>query len=197
VNTQITAAVIPQLRDLLAQFLALGVANWQVQLTVAMGRAADNHQLLIQPYQLLELMPLLAELYEEGVSRGLLLQPGNNIGFFGPYESVLRGSGNEGIHWVACTAGRNMIGIEADGTIKGCPSLPTASYAGGNVRNVSLVELWNAAPKLAFTRRHRGAELWASAHLVITRMFAKAAAPGRRTRSWASLATTRTVTIAR
>ncbi|MFJ9825534.1 radical SAM protein [Streptomyces sp. NPDC101160] len=160
VNTQITAAVIPHLRDLLGEFLALGVSNWQVQLTVAMGRAADHHELLMQPYQMIELMPLLAELHTAGLAGGLLLQPGNNIGYFGPYEAQLRGNGAEATHWAGCFAGRNVLGIEADGTIKGCPSLPTTAYAGGNVRDARIAELWASAPELSFARESRARELW-------------------------------------
>ena len=47
------------------QFASAGVANWQVQLTVAMGNAADNHALLLQPYELRTLYPELAELFEK------------------------------------------------------------------------------------------------------------------------------------
>lgn len=64
VNTQITSLVIPQLRELMNRFIDAGAKNWQVQLTVAMGRAADHPELLLQPFELLTLMPLLAELYE-------------------------------------------------------------------------------------------------------------------------------------
>ncbi|QGZ50290.1 radical SAM protein [Streptomyces sp. QHH-9511] len=159
-NTQITAAVIPQLRDLLGELVAVGVRNWQVQLTVAMGRAADNHQLLMQPYLMNELMPLLAELHTTGLADGLLLQPGNNVGYFGPYEAVLRGSGHAAEHWTGCFAGRNVLGIEADGTIKGCPSLPTTSYAGGNVRDTGIAEIWASAPQLSFARNSRRQEMW-------------------------------------
>src|SRR5215510_13631577 len=79
VNTQITSLVIPQLRELMELFIAAGAKTWQLQLTVAMGRAADNPELLLQPFELSELMPLLAELYQEGADRGFLLLPGNNI----------------------------------------------------------------------------------------------------------------------
>ena len=152
VNTQITSLVIPQLRELMNLFIDAGAKNWQIQLTVAMGRAADNPELLLQPYELLELMPLLAELFEEGADRGLLLQPGNNIGYFGPYESVWRGSGDDRIHWTSCNAGQNTLGIEADGTIKGCPSLPTTPYAGGNVRDLSLKDIWWNTEALSINR---------------------------------------------
>ena len=75
VNTQITSLVIPQLRELMNLFIEAGAKSWQLQLTVAMGRAADNPELLLQPYKLLELMPLLAELFEEGADRGFLSSP--------------------------------------------------------------------------------------------------------------------------
>ncbi len=43
--------------------------------------------------------------------------PGNNIGYFGPYESVLKGTMPRG-HMASCGAGRSTLGIEADGAIK-------------------------------------------------------------------------------
>lgn len=160
VNTQITSLVIPQLRELMHLFIDAGARNWQIQLTVAMGRAADHPELLLQPYELLELMPLLAELFQEGVDRGLLIQPGNNIGYFGPYEALWRGSGEDRIHWTGCNAGQNTIGIEADGTIKGCPSLPTSPYAGGNIRDLNLSDIWWKTDPLAFARERTTDDLW-------------------------------------
>ncbi|NML52484.1 hypothetical protein HHL19_18370 [Streptomyces sp. R302] len=64
----------------------------------------------------------------------------------GPYEALLRGGGAETAHWAGCFAGRNVLGIEADGTIKGCPSLPTTAYAGGAVRDIGIAEAWASAP---------------------------------------------------
>jgi Y-X(10)_GDL-associated radical SAM protein len=160
VNTQISSLVVPQLRELMQLFIAGGAKNWQIQLTVAMGNAADNPHLLLQPYQLLTLMPLLAQLYDEGVDQGLLLQPGNNIGYFGPYESRWRGSGDDSIYWSSCNAGQNTMGIEADGTIKGCPSLPTTPYGRGNVRDLTLEKIWQTTEPLSFTRERTSAELW-------------------------------------
>jgi Y-X(10)_GDL-associated radical SAM protein len=160
VNTQITSLVIPQLPDLMELFIEAGAKNWQIQLTVAMGNAADHPELLLQPFEILSLMPVLARLYSEGVERGFLLQPGNNIGYFGPYESLWRGSGDDRVHWTSCNAGQNTMGIEADGTIKGCPSLPTSSYAGGNVRDLTVEKIWWETDELAFTRTRTSNDLW-------------------------------------
>jgi radical SAM protein with 4Fe4S-binding SPASM domain len=125
-----------------------------------MGRAADNPELLLQPYDLLELMPLLAELYREGADRRFLLLPGNNIGYFGPYESVWRGSGDDRIYWTSCNAGQNTIGIEADGTIKGCPSLATSTYSGGNIRDLSFEQIWRQSDALNINRGQTSGGLW-------------------------------------
>lgn len=134
--------------------------GWQVVLAIAMGRAADNDELLLQPYELLELMPLLAELWREGAGRGLTMIPGNTMGYYGPYETLFRAAGNERIHWVGCNAGLNSIGIESDGTIKGCPSLPRTPYAGGNIRDRSLEDLWNHSPEIGFNRTRTVEDLW-------------------------------------
>ncbi|HET8798753.1 MAG TPA: SPASM domain-containing protein, partial [Thermoanaerobaculia bacterium] len=159
VNTQITALAVPQLRELMHVVAATGAKNWQVQLTVAMGNAADHPEILLQPYQLLELMPLLASLHEEALDRGMLLQPGNNIGYFGPYEHRWRVTTDDR-HWEGCAAGHTGLGIEADGTIKGCPSLATGPYAGGNVRTMTIEEIWNTAAQLRFARDRGTDELW-------------------------------------
>lgn len=159
-NTQIGAETIPHLEPLFHRILAAGATHWQLQITVAMGNAVENDHLLLQPYRMLELMPLLNRLYQEGVQRGLLLTFGNNLGYFGPYEHNWRGFGDETLHWSGCAAGQNVIGLEADGTIKGCPSLATETYGGGNVRDATVADLWNHSEKLHFGRLRDINALW-------------------------------------
>ena len=156
VNTQIGPQTIEQLPAILDQIIEVGATTWQLQLTVAMGNAVDNPELLLQPYQLLEVMPLLAELYEHGRRNGVLLSPGNNIGYYGPYEHLWRGGGRG--HWSGCSAGHTVIGIESDGVVKGCPSLPTVGYAGGNVRDLSMEDLWKGARERGGLRPRK--EMW-------------------------------------
>jgi radical SAM protein with 4Fe4S-binding SPASM domain len=159
VNTQVSSLSAPQLPALMEVIISEGVTNWQLALTVAMGNAADRPELLVQPYELLELMPVLSELHKQARARGLVLQPSNNIGYFGPFESQWRGANDERVHWTGCAAGDNVIGIEADGTIKGCPGLPGA-YAGGNIRERSLKSIWEGSRALAFSRTRNREELW-------------------------------------
>ncbi|MGE3674355.1 MAG: SPASM domain-containing protein, partial [Polyangiaceae bacterium] len=55
---------------------------------------------------------------------------------------------------------RHTLGIEANGDVKGCPSLPSADYVGGNLRRASLQAIWEGAQSLRFTRDRDTTELW-------------------------------------
>jgi radical SAM protein with 4Fe4S-binding SPASM domain len=158
-NTQINRLSMPELPRVLDRLAAARIRSWQIQLTVAMGRAVDEPDVLLQPHDLVDLFPMLAELYRRAAAAGVDLVAGNNIGYFGPYEHVLRGRTRKG-HSCGCGAGRNTLGIEADGTIKGCPSLATDAWAGGDVRDTSLREIWERATPLRYTRDRTARDLW-------------------------------------
>jgi radical SAM protein with 4Fe4S-binding SPASM domain len=164
-NSQLNKRSIEDLDAMLDLFIELGVTGWQVAMTVPMGRAADRPEWLLQPPDLLELFPRLAHLANRARAAGIRIFPGNNVGYFGPHEDALRGvtfAGTGVEHFEGCVAGVSLLGIEADGAIKGCPSLPTTSYAGGNVRERRIREIWEGASELAFARDPRAmrGELW-------------------------------------
>lgn len=158
-NTQINRLTVPELPDLLELIAELGAHSWQLQLTVPMGRAADEPDVLLQPHDLLQVFPMLGALKQRATELGVRIWPGNNVGYFGPYESALRGTMPRG-HMASCGAGRTTLGIEANGAIKGCPSLPTAAWTGGNVRDDSLRAIWERAAPLRYTRDRTVEDLW-------------------------------------
>lgn len=158
-NTQLNRLSMPELPAVLELLLGHGIHSWQVQLTVAMGRAADRPEWLLQPYDLLALFPVLGALAARCQEAGVLLWPGNNVGYFGPYETALRGTLPTG-HHEGCPAGIGGLGIEANGTIKGCPSLSTATWAAGSVRDATLVELWQRAAPMRHNRGRGRESLW-------------------------------------
>ena len=84
VNTQINTLSLTQLREIMDLIIEAGATNWQLALTVAMGNAADRPELLLQPWRMLEVVPLLAELAREGRERGLFLQLGQQYRLFRP-----------------------------------------------------------------------------------------------------------------
>jgi radical SAM protein with 4Fe4S-binding SPASM domain len=102
---------------------------------------------------------MLAELVPAAKARGIDVVAGNNVGYFGPHEVVLRGRTRTG-HSGGCGAGRITIGIEADGTIKGCPSLTTSGWAGGNIRETPLRDIWERSNALRYTRDRTVKDLW-------------------------------------
>lgn len=160
-NTQVNRLSLPELPGVADTMIEIGSRAWQVQVTVAMGRGADRPELLLQPYDLLELFPLLAWIKEQKLApNGISLQPGNNLGYFSPYEPLLRHYGETGAHWQGCPAGKFGLGLESDGTVKGCPSLATREYAGGNVLETPLEQiLRNAEPITHIMKRTRD-DLW-------------------------------------
>ncbi len=159
VNSQInrlTQHQLPEILDVLAEY---GCHGWQLQLTVPMGRAADEPEIMLQPYDLLEVFPRIAELAPRAEQAGVRIYPGNNVGYFGPYEALLRRHIPQG-HAGGCGAGRATLGIEADGTLKGCPSLHTNEWAGGNILDSSLQDVWERSQRLRYTRDRTLDDLW-------------------------------------
>jgi radical SAM protein with 4Fe4S-binding SPASM domain len=161
VNSQINRVSLPELEAIARLIAEIGARAWQVQLTVALGRAADRPELILQPFHMLTLMPLLLRIKRTVLDPAeVLFVPGNNVGYFGPLERSLRLGGERGHMWNGCLAGRAALGLEADGTLKGCPSLPTAAYAAGSVRDTPIAELWRESPKITGLGRRSRADLW-------------------------------------
>ena len=165
---RLNAHLLPQT---LAALRPAGIVVWRLQLTVPMGRAAEHPEWILQPWQILTVIDTLAkmqlELAEEAAAAGrppesiLDIRAGNNIGYYGPHEQILRSRpGGRAGFWRGCQAGRYTIGIESDGNVKACPSLPSAPYVGGNVRELSLEQIWTHAEPLQFARKRTAEELW-------------------------------------
>lgn len=165
-NTQVNRLNYLLLREICAELRRHGIQSWQVQLTVPMGRAADHPEWIIEPWKIVDVIDTLAAIQREAAAEhkgGIPFNVfvGNNIGYYGPHEQTLRSRpGGSEEHWRGCRAGINVIGIESDGTVKSCPSLPTGPYAGGNVRDLSLERIWQDSDVIRFSRDRTSDELW-------------------------------------
>ncbi len=158
-NTQVGRSNLRDIPELFERLVDAGIGAWQLQLTVAMGRASDDPVLIIEPFQMLEVMAMVARLKRRADQTKVRFWPADDIGYFGPYETMLRGQMPRG-HLSSCGAGRSAIGIEANGDVKGCLSLPTTSYVGGNVRDDRLRDIWERGAAMRFTRQRRVEDLW-------------------------------------
>lgn len=158
-NSQINRLTYQDFPELLETIIEQGSEAWQIMLTVPMGRAVDEPDVLLQPYELLQVFPMLAQLKKRADEANVLIWRGNTLGYFGPYESLFQGWTPRG-HGGSCGAGKLSMGIEADGTIKGCPSLGTKKWGGGNSRDARLEDIWMRAEPLRYNRTRTKKELW-------------------------------------
>ncbi len=154
-NTQWNRLNLPEVEPLGDVLLEAGIKAWQIQVTGPMGRAADREDWLLQPYDMLELFEKLGRVAARAIAAGVTVNAGNNLGYFGPYEHLIRVE-----YWKGCAAGRHVMGIESNGDVKGCPSLPSAPYVGGNLRQHSVRTIWERSDALAFARERGTDELW-------------------------------------
>jgi radical SAM protein with 4Fe4S-binding SPASM domain len=167
-NTQVNRLTWDKLPGVAETLKARGVESWQVQLTGPMGRAADHPEWILEPWRVVEVIDTLAAIqrkamedYRAGRGPFFNVTPNNNIGYYGPHEQVLRSRpGSPEGHYQGCVAGIFQLGIESDGTVKGCPTLPTEAYGGGNVRDMKLEDLWEKSERVRFARDRTTDELW-------------------------------------
>jgi radical SAM protein with 4Fe4S-binding SPASM domain len=159
-NTNVNRVNLPVLEDLYMLLRTKGIEAWQVQVTVPLGRAADRPQMLLQPFDLLDFVPRLAALKTRAYDDGIIVMPGNNLGYMGREESLLRSlKRGGGDHWQGCKAGKLVMGIESNGGVKGCPSLQS-SYVGGNLREHDLAHIWNETAPLQVLAERTVDDLW-------------------------------------
>ncbi|MBI3206603.1 MAG: radical SAM protein [Myxococcales bacterium] len=159
-NTQVNRKNYRELEGILDLVADRGAYGWQVQLMVPMGRAAEAEDLWLQPYDILEVMPRIAAARQRADQRGVKLWPGNNVGYFGPYEHLLRSDRTRYGFSSGCGGGIRTMGIEANGDIKGCSAMASQGFVGGNVRDKRIREIWDSSPELSITRKFQLDDLW-------------------------------------
>jgi radical SAM protein with 4Fe4S-binding SPASM domain len=128
-------------------------------LTIAHGNAADDPSLILQPYMLLDVFEEVHRVIQLCERNRILFFPGNNLGYFGPYEHEIRHRQGHGFY-TGCTAGKAGAGIEADGSIKACPSLGGPQHTGGSIREHSLRDIWERAPEMLALGDRTVDDLW-------------------------------------
>lgn len=156
VITTINKRMLPEIDALRAVLAEHGVQRWQVQLGNPSGNMSDNRDLVIDPEDLLDIIPRIATLCRDPKRPKIF--PGHNVGYFGDAEADLRDRGGAIPFWVGCTAGCSVIGIESNGNIKGCLSLPSSrngidTFVEGNIRERSLESIWRDPNAFAYNRK--------------------------------------------
>lgn len=145
-TTQINRKSYKSLLKLLERVSMTRVKSWQIAQTLPMGVGTSATDLHLKPSDFFAIHELAAVFAVEAWKHGILGIAANPLGYFGPYEKLIRtGPHNRNAFYSSCPAGKGVIGIEADGTIKGCPSLPTHPYSLGKSTEgglINLQDLW-------------------------------------------------------
>ena len=151
VNTQINRLSMPEMEDVLERLIERGGHSWQIQLTVAMGRAADEPDVLLQPTDLLELFPLLEKLKLRCDEANVRLWPGNNIGYFGPYEHIYEVKRPRPRQRLWCRP--RHARDRSERRHQGLPVTADRRMTGGNIRDNSLKDIWERSKPLRYNAR--------------------------------------------
>lgn len=154
-----TLSELDEIRELLRE---RGVRTWQLQLGNPTGNMSDNPDMVIHPEDILRVVPKAAELRQkEGLPKVYI---GDNLGYFGEYEADLRDQDGLIPFWIGCRAGCSVVGIESNGNIKGCLSLPSAMndvdvWVEGNIREKPFRDIWNDPNAFAYNRQFKVEDL--------------------------------------
>jgi radical SAM protein with 4Fe4S-binding SPASM domain len=150
---------LDEIREILRE---KGVRTWQLQLGNPSGNASDNSEMIIHPEDMLRVVPKAAELRKmPGLPKVYI---GDNLGYFGDYEGDLRDQDGLIPFWIGCRAGCSVVGIESNGGIKGCLSLPSKMndvdvWLEGNIRERPFRDIWNDPNSFAYNRQFKAESL--------------------------------------
>jgi radical SAM protein with 4Fe4S-binding SPASM domain len=153
--THINVWNLPDLHAMHEMLRGAGVRTWSVQLSTPAGEMAACRDLILKPAELLTLLPTLMDIRMSGLP---FLEISDGIGYYGPYERILRTTWRKELpFWTGCAAGMRVIGIESDGSIKGCLTMPSQrhgqkGFVEGNVRVRALADIWNDPGAFAYNR---------------------------------------------
>jgi radical SAM protein with 4Fe4S-binding SPASM domain len=155
VITTVTSQNLSKLEAIREMVGSWGMTRWQVQAGTPSGNLSDNLDLVIKPEDMLKLVPLVAKMCRDGKSPKVF--PGHDIGYFGEPEEDLRDPNSPIPCWIGCTAGCSGIGIESNGNVKGCLSLPSSmdnndAFVEGNIRTTPLRDIWFRKGAFAYNR---------------------------------------------
>ena len=133
---------LSKIRDLAIQE---GV-NWQIQEATPIGRFPKKLLLSEEEYYALGLF--IRSTQKKYATKNLTIIGTHNFGF---HSSVIPNLSSYP-KWNGCYAGKTVLGIQSNGNIKGCLAL-SDEFIEGNIRNKSIIDIWNDPKAFAYNRR--------------------------------------------
>jgi radical SAM protein with 4Fe4S-binding SPASM domain len=147
--TRSNLAGLPALRDLL-RGRGLG---WQIQTATPHGARFLPGD-AVGPRELYAVAELIADCRARFPLAELPVAGAHDIG----HHSLRLKDYGHVPEWPGCQGGLSSVGVQSDGAVKPCLSLPPR-FAEGNVRAAGLAAIWRDPRRFAFTRRFRASWL--------------------------------------
>jgi radical SAM protein with 4Fe4S-binding SPASM domain len=138
---------LPLIRDLISN---RGIA-WQIQMATPVGRFP--RELMLSHEEFYTVALFIASTRKNYSIKELPIMGAHNFGYHSqvlPNVMILP--------WMGCQAGLTAIGVQSNGNIKGCLSLPDR-FVEGNIRTRSIHELWNNPNSFAYNRKFHVSDL--------------------------------------
>lgn len=150
VMTSINKHNFGERKNTLDLLLELKVKNWQIQIVNSFGRARENKELMLISHEEYGVLVNDIASWQKEYGDRITIYPADSIGYCHTiFKKMLKGS-----QWNGCNAGLYVIGIEADGTVKGCLSLQDEYFRSGNVREKALTDIWKDDDAFFYTRKY-------------------------------------------
>ncbi|HEY9061084.1 MAG TPA: radical SAM protein [Pseudobacteroides sp.] len=152
VITTINSFNINELEEMHGILSKKNLFGWQIQLGLPMGNMAHNNELVSSPEHIDRVIEFAYNSCKKG---GIEIQLADCIGYFNNKEIEVRKaqSGNDGEYgWVGCGAGKHNFGILHNGDVVGCTSIRSKEFIEGNVKETSIIDIWNNDKLFAWNR---------------------------------------------
>ena len=125
---------IDQLKEILQLVLLSEMKEWQLQLGRPYGRLSRLD--CIWPEEIDKIIDFVHQ--NKDVMK---ISLADCIGYYNKKEYEIRTGQDCG--WSGCQAGKSVIGILSNGDVTGCTSIRNEGFIEGNIKDKSLVEIWN------------------------------------------------------
>ena len=131
---------LPLIRD----FLLDREIAWQIQMCTPVGRFP--RKLMLSKKEFYAIALFIASTRKKYSRKQLPIMGAHNFGYHSQYMPNIML-----FPWIGCQAGISTLGIQSDGGIQGCLSLPD-TYVEGNVRERNIIDIWNDPNSFSYNR---------------------------------------------
>jgi radical SAM protein with 4Fe4S-binding SPASM domain len=150
VVTTITEKNIDELEAMHALLLSLGVHTWQFQIGIPMGNFVFHPDFNLKPEKLDYLLDFTFRHMRDGVGISL----SDCVGYYDQRSmAVTDYYMKRHVFWQGCHVGKRSFGIYHNGDVVGCTAIRDRKYIEGNVRERSVIDIWNDEKSFAWNRR--------------------------------------------